>query len=280
MKKILVSPQWLSEHLDQPDTVVLDASLDPVGSTVKIGARERYEARHIPGARFFDISKLSEKNTDLPHMLPTADAFAEAMSDLGINERAFIVLYEQGGPFSAPRAWWMLRVFGAENVCLLDGGFDAWIRHGHAVQSTKPIFAPDKFETNFQSKYLSSINDINLAKSTGVQIVDARSSGRFSGALNEPRPFLSSGHCPGAYNIPFGDLLEGDRFKSAESLRSVFSQSGINLDQPIITMCGSGVTAAVVFVALQMAGAENVSLYDGSWAEYAADPGSIIIKGS
>jgi thiosulfate/3-mercaptopyruvate sulfurtransferase len=200
------------------------------------------------------------------------------MSAFGISDQMSIVVYEQEGVFSAPRAWWMLRTFGAEHVYLLDGGLRAWIEDNFPSDKGPVDRAPATFHAKVDENVLRSFAQINQLIADRAQILDARSSGRFTGALPEPRPGLSSGHMPGASSTPYTELLEGGRFKPVLQLREYFTAKGVNIEQPITTTCGSGVTAAVVFLGLTMAGAEQVSLYDGSWAEYAQHPEAVIRK--
>jgi len=254
---LLVAPSWLAARLEDPSTIVLDATLPPVGVKPPVDTHAHYLERHIPGALFFDIEELSDHSTPLPHMLPTPKDFSRSMSALGISDTSTIVIYEQQGVFSAPRAWWMLRTFGAQNVYALDGGLRAWTLHHEAVVN------------------LSQLKE-RLAKHD--QILDARSAPRFNGTAPEPRPGLSSGHMPGAINIPFPELVEDGRLKPADKLREYFATKNVDLHQPITTTCGSGVTAAVIAFGLELAGAKDVSLYDGSWAEYAQLPDSVIEK--
>jgi len=322
----LVAPAWLAARLDDPDTVILDATLPPVGVTPSVhpikptagllgtpavdtrltpagkgracwGPRARYLAQHIPGALFFDIDELSDHATALPHMLPTAEAFASSMSAMGVADRQCIVVYEQEGVFSAPRAWWMLRTFGAGDVHVLDGGLRAWIEGGFPTESGSVQRAPANFAAELdrnavkdfpqiqeliaegaaQGPQLQS-SKIQRSKTPGPQILDARSAGRFTGSAPDPRPGVSSGHMPGAINVHYAELAEGGRMKPAERLRKLFKAKGVDIDKPITTTCGSGVTAAVISLALEICGAGRVSLYDGSWAEYAQQPGAVIEK--
>jgi thiosulfate/3-mercaptopyruvate sulfurtransferase len=274
----LVSPQWLAERLHDPGVIVLDATLPPVGVSPPIDVHARYLAKHIPGALFFNIEELSDHSTPLPHMLPAPEDFSRSMSALGISDQMAIVVHEQEGVFSAPRAWWMLRTFGAEHVYLLDGGLRAWIEDNFPTDKGPVDRAPATFHAKLDENVLRSFAQINQLIADRAQILDARSSGRFTGALPEPRPGLSSGHMPGAINTPYTELLEGGRFKPVPKLREYFTAKGVNIEQPITTTCGSGVTAAVVLLGLTMAGAEQVSLYDGSWAEYAQRPEAVIQK--
>jgi thiosulfate/3-mercaptopyruvate sulfurtransferase len=274
----LVTPAWLATRLHSPDTIILDATLPPVGVTPPIDTHARYLTTHIPGAIFFDIEALSDHGTPLPHMLPAAEAFSHSMSALGISDNATIIVYEQEGVFSAPRAWWTLRTFGAQHVYLLDGGLRAWIEAGLPTESGPIQHTPATFHAKLNHEAVKDLSQLKEEIATHQQILDARSAARFNGTAPEPRPGLSSGHMPGATNIPFPELTEDGRLKPAHKLREYFSTKNVNLQQPITTTCGSGVTAAVIALSLEVVGAQNVSLYDGSWAEYAQQPDSIIEK--
>ena len=307
----LVAPAWLAARLDDPDTVILDATLPPVGVTPPVDTPARYLAQHIPGALFFDIDELSDHATALPHMLPTAEAFARSMSAMGVADRQCLVVYEQEAVFSAPRAWWMLRTFGAGDVHVLDGGLRAWIEAGFPTESGSVLPQQANFRlagdpvqrapANFAAKLdRNAVKDfaqireliaegaaqgsqlqsskIQRSKTPGPQILDARSPGRFTGSAPDPRPGVSSGHMPGAINVHYAELAEGGRMKPAEQLRKLFKAKGVDIEKPITTTCGSGVTAAVISLALELCGATDVSLYDGSWAEYAQTPGAVIEK--
>lgn len=274
----LVSPSWLAARLHNPDTVILDATLPPVGVTPPIDTHARYLATHIPGAIFFDIEELSDHTTPLPHMLPTAEAFSQSMSALGIADTSTIVIYEQEGVFSAPRAWWMLRTFGAQNVYLLDGDLRSWTEAGLPTESGPVQHKPSSFHATFNPEAVKDLAQLKEKITTHQQILDARSAARFNGTAPEPRPGLSSGHMPGAISVPFTELVEDGRLKPTDKLQQLFAAKNIDLQQPITTTCGSGVTAAVIALGLELAGAKNVSLYDGSWAEYAQQPDSVIEK--
>jgi thiosulfate/3-mercaptopyruvate sulfurtransferase len=274
----LVTPTWLSARLHSPDIIILDATLPPVGITPPIDTHARYLAAHIPGAIFFDIEALSDHATPLPHMLPTAEAFSRSMSALGISDNATIVIYEQEGVFSAPRAWWTLRTFGAQHVYLLDGGLHAWTEAALPTESGPVQHTPAAFHAKLKHEAVKNLTQLKAELEKHQQILDARSAARFNGTAPEPRPGLSSGHMPGATSVPFTDLVEDGRLKSADKLQQLFAAKKIDLQQPITTTCGSGVTAAVIALSLAVAGAQNVSLYDGSWAEYAQRPDSIIEK--
>jgi thiosulfate/3-mercaptopyruvate sulfurtransferase len=275
----LVTPAWLAARRQDPNTLALDATLPPVGVTPPIDTSARYLDKHIPGALFFDIEELSDHSTALPHMLPSAIAFSRSMSTLGVADSATIVIYEQEGVFSAPRAWWMLRTFGAQHVYILDGGLHAWTNAGHSTESGPVHHAPVNFHAKLDPDAVKDLPQIKEKITNHQQILDARSAARFNGTAPEPRPGLSSGHMPGATSVPFTELVEDGRLKPADKLRQIFATKNIDLQQPITTTCGSGVTAAVIALGLELAGAKHVSLYDGSWAEYAQQPDSIIEKG-
>jgi thiosulfate/3-mercaptopyruvate sulfurtransferase len=276
----LVTTAWLAGRLHDPDVVVLDATLPPVGVSPAVDTRARYFAQHIPGAVLFDIEELSDRFNPLPHMLPTPEGFSRGVSALGIGDEMDIVIYEQEGVFSAPRAWWTLKSFGARNVYLLDGGLRGWISAGLPIESGDVHRAPASFHATLDQDAVKDFSEIQQMIAAQGQILDARSAGRFTGSLPEPRPGISSGHMPGAISIPFTELVEEGRLKRAEELRDIFAAKGVNLKQPITTTCGSGVTAAVIALGLEVAGAKQVSLYDGSWAEYGAHPEAVIEKNS
>jgi thiosulfate/3-mercaptopyruvate sulfurtransferase len=276
----LVTASWVAERLNDPGTVVLDATLPPVGVTPPIDTYARYLAKHIPGAVFFDIDEISNHSTPLPHMLPSPEAFSRSMSALGVGDQMSIIIYEQEGVFSAPRAWWMLRTFGAQNIYILDGGLRAWSEANLPTHTGRVDPALAIFHARLDEDAVKNFAQIKQTIAEHGQILDARSSGRFMGALPEPRPGISSGHMPGATSVPFTELLEDCRLKPVEKLREYFTAKGVNMAQPITTTCGSGVTAAVISLSLTIAGAEQVSLFDGSWAEYAQRPEAVIEKGS
>jgi thiosulfate/3-mercaptopyruvate sulfurtransferase len=274
----LVSPEWLAARLQNPNTVILDATLPPVGVTPPIDTHARYLDKHIPGALFFDIEELSDHSTPLPHMLATPEDFSHSMSALGVGDNMTIIVYEQEGVFSAPRAWWTLRTFGAQQVHILDGGLRAWTEANLPTESGPIHRAPATFHATINHDAVKNLSQLRDQFTNRQQILDARSAARFNGTAPEPRPGLSSGHMPGATSVPFTELVEDGRLKPAEKLRELFLAKDIDLEQPVTTTCGSGVTAAVIALGLEVAGAQKVSLYDGSWAEYAQQPDSIIEK--
>ena len=275
----LVEPAWLAARQQDPSTIILDATLPPVGVTPPVDTHALYLVRHIPGAIFFDIDQHSDHATPLPHMLPSPEVFAQSMSALGIADNATIVIYEQEGVFSAPRARWMLRTFGAPNVYILNGGLSGWLAANLPTESG-PVQRPAAtFHANLNHEAVKDFAQIQQLIADRKQILDARSAARFAGTAPEPRPGISSGHMPGATSVPFTELIEGGRLKSPEALRDLFTAKKVDLHQPITTTCGSGVTAAVVALGVELAGANQVTLYDGSWAEYAQRPEAIIEKG-
>ena len=274
----LVTTSWLADRLNYPGVVTLDATLPPVGVTPPVDTHARYLAQHIPGAVFFDIEELSDRSSPFPHMLPTPESFSRTLAALGIGDDMDLVVYEQESVFSAPRAWWMLKTFGAAKVYLLDGGLRAWIDAGFPTDAGAVHRTPATFHAHLHRNAIKSLDQIKKMIAAQTQIVDARSAGRFQGVLPEPRPGISSGHMPGAISIPFTELVEAGRMKPAEKLRQVFATKRVDLNQPMTTTCGSGITAAVVALGLELAGAKQVSLYDGSWAEYATHPEATIEK--
>ena len=273
----LVSPAWLKEHLSDPDIILLDASLPAVGVTPVVDVHARYLEAHIPGAVFFDIEALSDHETSLPHMLPSPEVFARSMSALGISSTAHLIVYEQQPVFSAPRVWWTLRTFGAARVSMLDGGLPAWIASGGATEAGPVHRGAAQFVAVLDPIAVKDLAAIKDLLAHHAQVVDARSAARFNGTAPEPRPGLRSGHMPGAVSLPFSELVQDGRLRSADELRFLFEQRGLDLDKPITTTCGSGVTAAVLALGLELAGAKQVGLYDGSWAEYASQPDAEII---
>lgn len=278
MSELLASPEWLKAHLDDPTVKVVDASwyLPAQNRDAKAG----FLAAHIPGAVFFDIDAISDHTTDLPHMLPTAEAFAEAAGALGLSESDSIIVYDGIGLFSAPRVWWTLKVFGADDVRVLDGGFPAWVKAGYPTKSDEAKPKPARFAANLDRSTVKTFEDVQAALGRGKTVVDARGAPRFRGEAPEPRPGLSSGHMPGARNLPFDKLAEGGRLVAPEKIRALFEEAKVDLGAPVITTCGSGVTAAVLLFALARLGKNDVALYDGSWTEWASRPGAPIAKGT
>jgi thiosulfate/3-mercaptopyruvate sulfurtransferase len=267
--RALVTTQWLQEHLDAPDIVIVDGSF--YLPAMKRDAREEYLAGHIPGAVYFDIDAISDHASDLPHMLPSPEAFSSAMRTLGIGDGTTIVVYDGAGLFSAPRVWWTFRTFGVRDVYILDGGLPKWKGEGRPLDFGEVRRTPRHFTARFNRGAVADVEDVKKALAhPDIQVVDARSAGRFAGTAPEPRPGLKSGHMPGALNLPYDTLLEDGRLVAPEQVRAKFAAAGVDLDKPVVTSCGSGVTAAVLWFALDAIGKEPKALYDGSWTEWAS----------
>lgn len=263
----LVSADWLEEHLHDPGLSVVDGSwyLPAQGRD----ARAEYEAGHIPRAVFFDHDEVVDPDSDLPHALPDPLTFERYVSSMGISEDDTIVVYDGPGLFSAPRVWWMFRVMGADKVYVLDGGFDRWRAEGRPVTDEQTKIAPTAFMPEFDPGRVASLEDVRrIVEEGGAQIADARPAGRFTGEDPEPREGMRSGHMPGAVNMPVSALSENGSLLPPERLREALARAGLDLDKPVVTSCGSGVTAAVISFALESLGHRDNRLYDGSWSEW------------
>jgi thiosulfate/3-mercaptopyruvate sulfurtransferase len=268
MSDPLVTTAWLAEHLDDAGVQVIDASWRM--PTEPRTGRQDYDEGHIPGAVFFDVDAISDHATDLPHMLPSPGAFADAAGALGLRREAYIVVYDSQGVFSAPRVWWTLRVMGFPQVSVLDGGMKLWRAEGRAVQTTTVSPAPTRLPSRHDADLVRHLAEVEGALKDGsVQVVDARPAARFLGEAPEPRPGLRSGHMPGARNLPWQAVVrENGTLKSAAEIRAAFTDAGVDPDRPIVTTCGSGITASVLALALARLGRLDVAVYDGSWAEW------------
>ncbi len=265
-----VAADWLAEHVDDPEVQIIDARMAPPGQEHR-DLHAEYRAGHLPGAVFFDIEALSDHTSPLPHMMPRPEAFAVAMRELGVSRDKHLVIYDEGNLFSAPRAWWMLRTFGAERVSILAGGLAGWQRDELLLEQGDVQTAEGEFEAKFHAEAIKRLTDVLLASHEGTaQIVDARPAPRFDALVDEPRPGLRRGHIPGARNVPWGDLVVDGELRTTDQLEAIFARQGVDLHQPIIVSCGSGVTAAVVALALATLEADDVTLYDGSWSEWGA----------
>ena len=263
----LVSTEWLASRLGQPGNVIVDGSW--YLPTLNRDPRKEYLAEHIPGAVFFDLDATSDQQSHLPHMLPTPTAFASSMRKLGIGDGAQIVIYDGIGLFSAPRIWWMLRAFGARDVVILDGGLPKWKAENRPLEDGEVRRAATHFNARLDNTIVATMSDVQRALETGAaQILDARPAERFRGDAPEPRPGLRKGHIPGSKNVPFAKLVENGRLKPAAELVAVLDELGIEANRPVITSCGSGVSAAIVTLALTIAGRQPGTLYDGSFAEW------------
>lgn len=265
--EFLVSFDWLSKHLAQDNVKIVDASWYLPAQNRN--AKAEFDLGHIPGAVHFDIDAVSDQTSNLPHTMPSSAQFADEVGALGISETNTIIVYDSIGMFSAPRVWWMFRVFGAKNTFLLDGGFDQWKAESRPVESTMPKQRSTKFVPHVNTLAMVDFNAMSeIVDNASIQIADARGAGRFEGRDPEPREGMRSGHMPNALNVPFSLLSENGRLKPLLELKKVLQTAGIDMERPVVTSCGSGVTAAVITLALQSLGHRHNMLYDGSWAEW------------
>ncbi len=269
---LLVSTEWLGERLNAPDIRVLDGSM--YLPTDGRNGREIYLQKHVPGARFFDIDEIADDQSCLPHMLPPVEKFVARVRRMGIGDGHRVVVYDQQGIYSAARVWWMFRVFGHQDVAVLDGGLPKWEAEGRPVEAEVPDPRERHFTGRKNSALVRDVTQVARAVKLGdEQIVDARAAGRFRGEEAEPRKGLRAGHMPGAKNVPFKTLLNDDQtMKAPDQLRAVFEAAGVDLARPVVTTCGSGVTAAILSLALARIGHSRNAVYDGSWVEWGAYP--------
>jgi thiosulfate/3-mercaptopyruvate sulfurtransferase len=269
----LVSTEWLAGALGAPDLMLFDATKylpnEPFDGLTK------YREAHIPGARFFDIDVVADPDTTLPHMAPTAGRFARLMGEMGISNTTRVIFYDQKGLQSSARGWWLMKLFGHEKAAVLDGGLPKWLAEGRATESgdAKPA-APCSYTPDFCADLVKGIGDVKRIIAGGsALILDARAKGRFDGTAPEPRPGLPSGHMPGAKSVPFNELLNADfTMKDAAALRARFAAAGADGSKPIVTSCGTGVTACILALGLKQAGLGDAAIYDGSWTEWAGRP--------
>ena len=266
--KTLVSTQWLADHLKDPDLRVFDASW--YLPDMKRDARAEYEAGHIPGARFFDIDEISDQRSELPHMAPPVEKFISRMRAMGVGDGHQVVVYDGAGIFSAARVWWLCRLMGKTDVAVLDGGYPKWIAEGRETEDMPPVMRDRHITVARQNHLVRDVTQVAQAsKLRDHEIIDARSPSRFAGSEPEPREGLRSGHIPGSKNVHYRTLLNNDgTMKPVAGLRAVFEAADVDLARPAITTCGSGVTAAILSLALERLGHRTHALYDGSWSEW------------
>jgi thiosulfate/3-mercaptopyruvate sulfurtransferase len=276
----LVSGAWLAERLGSAEVEVVDASWFMPGEPLT-GAQS-YAAGHIPGAVFFDIDAIADRSSDLPHMLPPAHAFAEAAGALGLRRDLTVVVYDAQGIFSAPRVWWTLRTMGFPEVFVLDGGLPKWRAEGRPLETDLPHPVATTIEPAFDPSLVRDLHAVRAALAAhDAQVIDARPGPRFRGEVPEPRAGLRGGHMPGALNVPWSALIEADgTMKSEAALRAAFEGAGVDLDGPIVTTCGSGVSAALLALALARLGREDVAVYDGSWTEWGGRTDTAVVTGA
>jgi len=275
----LVSTAWLARRLGSNELSIIDASWFMPGEG-KTGAASYAEA-HVPGAAFFDIDAIADHATDLPHMLPSDAAFAQAAGALGLRRDLITVVYDAQGIFSAPRVWWTLRTMGFPEVFVLDGGLKKWRAEGRPVETALPQIEPTTLEPAFDPSLVRDLAQVEaMLARHDAQVVDARSAARFRGEVPEPRAGLRGGHMPGALNVPWNGLINPDgTMKDGEALKAAFQAAGVDLDGPIVTTCGSGVSAALLALALARLGREDVAVYDGSWTEWGGRADTPIVTG-
>lgn len=275
----LVSTEWLAARLEAPDVKILDASYSPAPGT-PLDANYRIE--HIPGARFFDIDEIADSENPLPHMLPAPEKFVARVRRMGIGDGDQVVIYDDKGIYSAARAWWMFRVMGHDDVAVLDGGLPKWKAEDRPLSSEPPGRATEKhFTARMQGDLVSDLYDIRrICEAGGAQVVDARSAERFAGIAPEPRPVSRAGHIPGSVNLPYAAMFNPDgTMRTPEEIRQLFEAARVKLNQPIVTTCGSGVTACILALGLAMLGHERASVYDGSWTEWGSRPDTPVATG-
>jgi thiosulfate/3-mercaptopyruvate sulfurtransferase len=274
----LKSTDWLAQHLRDRDVIPVDGSY--FMPTQKRDAHAEYRSGHIPGAVYFDIEEVSDHSTELPHMLPGAAQFGEAVGALGIGDGDTVVVYDSLGLYSAARVWWTFRIFGAKNVFILDGGLPKWKAENRPLESGDAKRTAKQFHAEMDVGPVAMLADVRMALTDrSAQIVDARSAERFAGKAPEPRPGLRSGHMPGSFNVPYDRVLENGRLASPARIEAAFTSARVDLDKPIITSCGSGVTAAILTFALESIGRMPKGLYDGSWSEWGSRPDVPVERG-
>ena len=273
----IVSTEWLADRLKEPDLRILDAPFYLPGDPRT--PRGEFEKEHIPGAVLFDIEEVKDRSSPLPHMLASPEAFAEAVGALGVSSGDRIVVYDHVGLLSAGRVWWNFRAMGHDEVYVLDGGLPRWIAEGRPLAEGPVTSVRQDFVAGLRPELVRDIGQVKAALAAGEQVIDARARDRFQGTGPEPRPGLPSGHMPGAYNAPHAELIAGGALKPAQELDALFKGEGVDLAGPIVATCGSGVSAAIVALALARLGRWDAPVYDGSWTEWASRPDAGIATG-
>lgn len=270
--KTLVSTEWLADHLKDPDLRVLDGSW--YLPQEERDAKAEYDAAHIPNARFFDIDDISDHRSELPHMVPPVEKFMSRLRAMGVGDGHQVVVYDGAGLKSAARIWWLFRLMGQNNIAVLDGGLPKWQAEGRETEDLPPVIRDRHMTVRVQNHLVRDVTQVSSAAKLGDhEIIDARAAARFRGDVPEPRAGLRAGHIPGSKNTPYTDLLQANgTLKESDALRAVFTAAGVDLNKPAITTCGSGVTAAVLSLALERIGKTDHALYDGSWSEWGAFP--------
>ncbi|SPF75096.1 3-mercaptopyruvate sulfurtransferase [Aliiroseovarius pelagivivens] len=266
--KTLVSTDWLAKHLKDPDLRILDASW--YMPDMNRDAKAEYDEAHIPGARYFDIDEIADLRSDLPHMMPPVEKFMSRVRAMGVGDGHQIVVYDGMGLFSAARVWWMFRLMGHKDIAVLDGGLPKWQAEGHPTEDMPPVIRDRHMTVKRQAHMIKDVTQVAAASKLGdYEIIDARGAERFRGEVPEPREGLRAGHIPNSRNVPFATLLNADgTMKSPEDTRAVFEAANVNMDKPAILSCGSGVTAAILALALERMGQDRHAVYDGSWSEW------------
>ena len=267
----LVSTEWLAEHMNAPDVRIIDVS--SCLPNEDRNPRQEYEEEHIPGAIYFDINDIADSDSELPHMLPSPEKFSSKMRKLGIGDGNRVIAYDNNGGYSAScRAWWMLRIFGHDDVAVLNGGLPKWLAEGRPVEDLPPPARERHFTARFNHTLVRDVEHMMANIESGKeQVLDARSAGRFAGTDPEPRPTHKKGHIPNSISLPFPKLMDPSKdwqFRSAADIKAAIDEAGVDLTKPIVTTCGSGVTACVISLALYLIGHKDAAVYDGSWAEW------------
>jgi len=269
MQSPFVTTDWLAQHLSDPNLVVLDGSWHL--PTANRDPRAEYLAGHIPGAVFFDIDGIADKTTDLPHMLPAPRDFGKMVGDLGISEDMTIVIYDETGMFSAPRVWWSLTTMGAKDIRILEGGFAKWSAERRPIEAGPVSRRPRVFEVRFDRSRVADLDTVRArSRDKAAKIVDVRPAPRFNAEAPEPRAGIRGGHIPGTVNLPATLLTADGRMRPVEELKTILARHDIDATKPVITMCGSGIAASSLALALELTGAKKVAVYDGSWTEWGA----------